>query len=199
MNLLDIMHRASCGCRAVPVLLFDEEGRAAHLYSGGETGAVVERVEFRSIRNENRAHFSIAVGLSKGKTGRDCASDYRTGAVSFFPLQTTRSLWKGAEAPSKHQRWERIAGEAARQCQGVPPQVCPVRSLDELLQGESFDQILVAWVGEESQTSLELLCREECVGGKILLLFGPEGGWTDEGSIQLRVVAARVSLWGLAF
>ena len=47
-------------------------------------------------------------------------------------------------------------------------------------KGESFDQILVAWVGEESQTLPELLCREECVGGKILLLFGPEGGWTDE-------------------
>ena len=84
------------------VLLFDEEGRAAQFCIQVEKRGtvVVEREsEFRSIRNENRAHFSIAVGLSKGgKPDEIVRRITELGAVSFFPLQTTRSLWKGAEA-----------------------------------------------------------------------------------------------------
>ena len=166
------------------VLLFDAAGKAGEfVIREANRGRVsVERVsDVETLQSAACPSFHIACGLSKGgKPDEIVRRITELGARAFYPLRTSRTVRTGGDSPAKQDRWTRIAGEAARQCQGIPLRVEPVCSLDELLEEGGFDQILVAWVEEGSRTLSELLHGPEVARQRILLLFGPEGGWSEE-------------------
>ena len=166
------------------VLLFDAAGKAGEFVIREATrGRVrVERVsDVETLESAACPSFHVACGLSKGgKPDEIVRRITELGARVFYPLRTSRTVSTGGNSPAKQERWTRIAGEAARQCQGIPLRIEPMCSLDELLAEGGFDQILVAWVGEGSQSLAELLHARDVARQKILLLFGPEGGWSEE-------------------
>jgi len=134
----------------------------------------------------------ITAGLAICKFARlELAMEKATelGVASIMPLVAARSdkgLVQGAS--KRHERWERIAEEAASQSRRLAPPVVEAPA--------PFQQVLV-----NHATGLRLFLDVDCPlmkdvlaekanSGKpweeAILLIGPEGGWTDEERLAAR-------------
>jgi 16S rRNA (uracil1498-N3)-methyltransferase len=105
--------------------------------------------------------------------------------VSFIiPITTERGLIKISEGPKakrKTERWRRIAIAAMKQSlRTVLPEIREVTKFEDLLaQFNHYDLCLIASLEEDSKRLTE--CKQLKKGlKKILLIVGPEAGFTDE-------------------
>ncbi len=127
------------------------------------------------------------------------------GARTFYPLTTSNTVVElsGSRAESRLRRWEKIIREAARQSErGIIPELLEFTSLKELIEEfTGFDLVLLAAARcEESPLSQvlqqfreNLLAQAKEKAPRILVLIGPEGGFTPseiddilaaEGNVQ---------------
>ena len=105
------------------------------------------------------------------------------GIFRLIPVRTERSLIKLSAAKSKarQERWQRIAAEAAKQSGRVQvPKIEEVRDFASILKtvGE-FNLGIIPWEEERTERNLkEVLTKRRPRPENILLLIGPEGGFT---------------------
>ncbi|MDS1029443.1 16S rRNA (uracil(1498)-N(3))-methyltransferase [Bacillota bacterium LX-D] len=105
------------------------------------------------------------------------------GISRIVPVETTRTVVQLTEekAYKKQERWQKIAMEAAKQCQRTSiPIIEPVQSLDKALQALNGQILIVPWE-EEKEVGLKSLLQqlknqEQKTKQKIAFLIGPEGG-----------------------
>jgi 16S rRNA (uracil1498-N3)-methyltransferase len=163
-----------------PIEIFDGEGRAypsvveRYLDDGAEIrlGSVIER-PFAGVR------VTLAQGLPKGdKLELVLQKAVELGVTSFVPLACERSIVKLdlKKAAERVERWQRIADEAARQCQRADTvTVESVQSLERFVnttsQGNERRLIL-----DEEEKSIRLRSRLSDAGAHYVLIVGPEGG-----------------------
>ncbi len=105
------------------------------------------------------------------------------GVHKIIPVITERTVVKG----SKPDRWNKIAKEAAQQCgRAIIPEVSPVLNFNEFLElapslsrgiSTYFDLKLIPWENEK-QVSLKSALKEAPDAGNIVVLIGPEGGFS---------------------
>ena len=106
------------------------------------------------------------------------------GVRRFIPFTSSRSVSRpdNKEGSEKVKRWEKIALEASRQCgrRFIPP-VENVIKFDDLLQkmADLDNNVLklIPWESEDNK-SLRQLSDNEI--GRVILLIGPEGGFSSE-------------------
>ena len=115
------------------------------------------------------------------------------GVARIVPMETARVVARPATgAAARHTRWERIAREAVKQCGRV---VVPVIDRPSTF-GEVAREIPahdVAWVFWEGGG--EALARTAAAAGsppRVLLLVGPEGGFTSEEVAVAEAAGARL-------
>jgi 16S rRNA (uracil1498-N3)-methyltransferase len=97
------------------------------------------------------------------------------GAASFVPLFTDRCEIRPERVAGKMERWERIVFEATKQSgRGVIPRVDSPCRLDELLS-RSGRKILYESDQDETASLEEVVAMDE-----VILLIGPEGGWSEQ-------------------
>ena len=102
------------------------------------------------------------------------------GIARFIPLMTSRSVVKIEEKiERKLGRWERIAREAVKQS-GNPgvPCISPPRDLKKLIK-ESQATLKLLLSENRGKYFREILTRKS-PPPSIMILIGPEGGWTRE-------------------
>jgi 16S rRNA (uracil1498-N3)-methyltransferase len=77
-------------------------------------------------------------------------------------------------------RWEKIAKEAAKQCQRVKiTQIGRTDSFDEVVAAEKdYDLKIVFWENEKNLLDKKSLVAGHANPKKVLVMFGPEGGFT---------------------
>jgi len=113
------------------------------------------------------------------------------GVMSFIPVVTSRTLVKMEHYKDKKQtRWKRIALEAAKQCgRNILPEIQSPLTLDNFLKkaGETkklylnhkedryFRDVLVKFSNKETS----------CPPDSVVVLIGPEGGWTVDEEIDI--------------
>jgi 16S rRNA (uracil1498-N3)-methyltransferase len=103
------------------------------------------------------------------------------GTDRFVPLATQRSVVH-PEGKGKRERWMRIAAEAAKQSRRVG-----VMRIEELVELNEFLRSMQGAGWYFSTEAGAVAPAEALVGDKSLnLLIGPEGGWTEEETRQLR-------------
>lgn len=134
-----------------------------------------------AVENGSAApRITICQGLPKGdKVDLILQKGTELGAHDFWLFGGRRSVAKirDDQLNSKLERWNRITGEAARQC-GRPdiPEVCIKSSAVEAANDTSQELRLILWEGEREHSLKEALS----VGGKpssVIVAIGPEGGF----------------------
>ncbi|MCM8748265.1 16S rRNA (uracil(1498)-N(3))-methyltransferase [Thermomicrobiaceae bacterium CFH 74404] len=91
-------------------------------------------------------------------------------------------------------RWRRIAIEAAEQCgRASLPAIEPPRRLDEIEATIGSYRAILLWEGAEAQPLAALELEPET---PVLLLVGPEGGWTPGEVERLRAAGAELASLG---
>jgi 16S rRNA (uracil1498-N3)-methyltransferase len=164
--------------RAAPgdaITVFDGQGREADavITAIDPAGVLLEVGPSRPLSRELPQPVTMAVALLKGDKWSDVVrAATELGAATFQPLVTRRCDVKEA-GTGKLQRWQRIAGEAAKQCgRAFTPQV---------LEPIALDRLPVVSCGLVAQPGSALRPREAVIwDGPVWLATGPEGGFTDE-------------------
>ncbi|MFC4076749.1 16S rRNA (uracil(1498)-N(3))-methyltransferase [Salinithrix halophila] len=147
-----------------------------------------------STGEPERLRVTVAPSLPKGdKMDWVLQKGTELGAFSFLPFSSIRTVVKleGKKVSKKRERWQRIVKEAAEQsCRGRIPQVEPLMDWKGLIgRFADFDQVLFAY--EKGGAPLARLLTERGPGS-ILVVVGPEGGFTDEETEEARSAGADI-------
>lgn len=107
------------------------------------------------------------------------AAELGVGAIA--PVAAARSVVRiGREdAPERLERWRRILGSAAAQCAGRSPEISAPMPLDEfLISAEKAPNRYILIMRPDAAPLAEL--AKSASPGRIALLAGPEGDWTED-------------------
>ena len=105
------------------------------------------------------------------------------GMTRWVPFFSDRSIARpeAKRLNARSQRWQRIATEAVKQCRRIDtPQIATALSFEEILDfSQNCDLRIVFWENEPSLLTADLGSKDN-PPKKILLMLGPEGGFTDQ-------------------
>ncbi len=145
--------------------------------------AIASILSRNESKSTNSVFIALAQSLPKGpKIDLVLRQGTEAGVNRFIPLVTQRSISRPDESQFEHKnnRWQKILVEACRQCgrNDVP-------RLDEVIEWNKclelfgdFDQVLLPY--EKEAPTLKTVLESNPSARKILILVGPEGGWSKE-------------------
>lgn len=176
------------------IICVDPLGKIAEckITETSEFQVVADIVECKDENPELPIQITIASGLPKGdKLEWIIQKGTELGAHKFLPFAAARSVvkWDEKKSAKRVQRWQKIAKEAAEQSHRafVPEIINPVSFKTLLQRSSQYDYKLVAFEDESrnGETSVfSSILRKMKRGESLLILFGPEGGLSQE-EIQL--------------
>lgn len=138
------------------------------------------------VRKENEplVNITLAPALSTG-TKMDLIIEKCTeiGVNAFIPMLTEKSLVKlekKNKSQNKTNRWKKVATAAMKQSlRSYLPKIHEITEFDEILQKtHDYDLTLIARLGLDSKPVREVINSQNKYKN-ILLLVGPEGGFTS--------------------
>lgn len=156
-------------------------------------------LEELDVLRELPLQVTIAQGLPKGdKMDYIIQKGTELGAFSFWPFTSRYTVVKLDEKKEKKrvERWGKIAKEAAEQSHRsmVPTISSPLGWRELLAKAGNFDYALFAYE-KEVETPLSRVLQGIPKGASILLVIGPEGGFSEEEAREAEEVGMkRVSL-----
>jgi 16S rRNA (uracil1498-N3)-methyltransferase len=140
-------------------------------------------IEPIAIDTELAQPITLAAALPKGQGFDDVVRMVtELGITTLIPVLTARTLVNPSE--QKLERWRRIATEAAEQsCRQMVPEIMapiPFAQALDLAQSDRFapQRPFICVTDNSSPNFLDVLRNAPKQG--ILILVGPEGGWTPE-------------------
>jgi 16S rRNA (uracil1498-N3)-methyltransferase len=168
------------------ILVADGQGRVARVRLASFEGKQVhaEVVEFIRENSELPVRVTIGQGLPKGeKMEWILQKGTELGAFAFFPFSSERTIVKldAKKEAKKLERWRKIVKEAAEQShRAVLPEILPPVSFKQAAAAaDSYTQCVVAYEKEGSRTLHDVL-ESLTEGDSLLVLVGPEGGFSAE-------------------
>lgn len=141
---------------------------------------ICEILESRQQKAEHRTQVAIAQCLPKAKKMsliiQKCTE---LGVSRIIPTLSERSIAKG----DKHERWLKIAKEAAEQSgRSTIPQIDQLTEFEDVLKtAKDFDLALIPWELEKSISLKKHFTNNRISGSpNILVMIGPEGGFSQQ-------------------
>jgi len=165
--------------------LFDGQGR---IYRGNiiEKDHLKVTVKIHESFEEDNSPAYIILGqslLKRNKMDLIVQKATELDVAEIYPLTTQHSIPRMDEESmdKKIRRWRRIALEASKQCKraSVPP-INPIRDLPSFINDVDGDYLkLILWERGECPSFKEIF-RKNRTDRKIILLIGPEGGFSEK-------------------
>jgi 16S rRNA (uracil1498-N3)-methyltransferase len=170
------------------VELFDGSGM---VYQAKIEGGDLHRVELAVLAASDTPPDRLAIHLGQAmlkvkKMDLVVQKCTELGVRAIHPLLSTHTK-NPAPGPEKLARWQRIIQESCKQCnQPWPPTCHPARSFAEVLAaGEGCDLRLICWEQPEAPP-LRSVVNSLAIPRSIMVLIGPEGGFSTEEIAQAR-------------
>lgn len=115
------------------------------------------------------------------------------GAASIIPLQSERTIVSDV-SPNKLERWRRLAKSAAQQCgrNDIPQIEDPLALRDLLARFSDYDLVLLPWELAEGAPLRETLPTLLSEMQRVLVLIGPEGGFSHAEAEAARSAGAQL-------
>jgi len=170
------------------VWLFDGQGRSflarvEEIEKGKTKLFILERRE----GEEAKGNITLAQAIIKSKSMEFVIQkSAELGITSFIPVITSRSIVKiEGKVEIKLERWQKIAREAVKQCRSSwVPFILPPHPLKKLIKETEAERKFLLSENRGKYLKEILLksweSRKEKFPSSILILIGPEGGWTEE-------------------
>ena len=138
-------------------------------------------VETRAGLNEPAFKLTLGQAMLKGGHTEIVLEKCTEIGVSDFWLMSTEHTIVNP-SPSKIQRWQRITGEAMKQClRSVCPAVSESLDFTVVLEKSSrFDLKLIAHNGDNAKSLASILSQKSAPPETGIILIGPEGGFSDK-------------------
>ena len=180
-------HHASHVLRLKPgdeIIVVDSRGMAARARL--ETISLSEIILTFIARIADSGEPPVAVYLAQGLAKGD-KMDYivqkavELGVGKIIPLAADRSVvrYDAAKQANRQERWKKIALEAAKQCGRLTvPEVTVFEDVKGLLAKYGQDFMMVMLYEGEQKNGFKALLKN-CQARAVLLLIGPEGGFSD--------------------
>jgi 16S rRNA (uracil1498-N3)-methyltransferase len=164
--------------------------RLVELGAAGAWGTIETRAE---PGRESPCSITLAQAILKGdRMSWLVQKATELGVTRIVPMETARVVARPATGVvARHGRWERIAREAVKQCgRVVVPTVDRPRAFAEVTREVAGHD--VAWIcWEGGGLALGAAAAQAGRPGRLLLLVGPEGGFTSEEVTLAEAAGAR--------
>jgi 16S rRNA (uracil1498-N3)-methyltransferase len=169
------------------IRVFDGEGFE---YDASIHRFFADRVEIKIRRKfpgtkESPAQIAVAQAMLKEKKmDRLLRHLCELGVVRWIPFISERSVPKAGEKglSARAQRWNKIVKESCKQCQRSKlPEIIKTLTFEDVLDYDSSYDLKIVFYENESATLKSLLAANPpATPRKILLILGPEGGFSDQ-------------------
>jgi 16S rRNA (uracil1498-N3)-methyltransferase len=168
------------------VILFDDAGweHEGVIRSITDDRSEIEITRSYQLANESPLQVTLAVGLTKGDK-MDFVIEKATelGVQTIVPFASTYTVPKldGKKVAQRTERWHKIALSAAKQCGRVRiPKVLALAAFRHFVEQSSQDALRLLFWEKESRQGLGELKNSETDTNEIVLMIGPEGGFSTE-------------------
>lgn len=165
------------------IILFDGTGFEydARIAGFSENGAEVEILGHNRSETESSLELTIAMGFLKENKMDDLVRHLtELGMNRWIPVICERAIARPDEHRMRERvrRWETIAIEAMKQCgRAKMPEINGMQTFREvLLSAGEYDRRIIFWENETTP----LLSQNIRNPQRVLLMLGPEGGFTNE-------------------
>ncbi len=183
-NIFHISISLRCKVNEI-IKLIDENQIVYEVQINNISKKFIETTIINSYKSKRISRYKIC--LAQGFLNSDDQYDIikmatELGISEIFPIITDNSSIKKDVALKKISKLEKVAYEAAKQCERANlPQIVPNKTLDDLAIDKSFDKIFIFSEIEEKYT-LKDYFKENTINknDKILIVIGPEGGFSKK-------------------
>lgn len=172
--------------------VFDDTGweHDAVIRSFASDRADIDILKSYQAERESPLQITLALGLTKGeKTDFVIEKATELGVQTIVPFISSYTVPKldDRKIGFRTERWQRIALSAAKQCgRTVLPRVLGLCKFHEVVGQPSVETLKLLFWERESQRTLRQVYETEHNARVILLVIGPEGGFSAEEADQAR-------------
>lgn len=171
------------------IRLFDDSGLEyrARIRDFTAEGVGLDLEEQWRAQTESPLELTVAQGFLKEKKMEELLRPLtELGVQGWLPFFAGRSVARpdGKRLAKRAARWQAIVKEAAKQCRRVRlPRIHPVTDFEGAIEaGAGADLAVFFWEGADTPLS----CYDVPRDGRILLMLGPEGGFSDTEAARAR-------------
>ncbi|MBN1809580.1 MAG: 16S rRNA (uracil(1498)-N(3))-methyltransferase [Planctomycetes bacterium] len=175
------------------ITLFNGRGSAARavLTAVSRDSVDVEVDCVRVLPSAGPPALTLGVGLVSADSLSDALhASVPSGLQAFVPLLAERSQWGRRSGPPDKlaARLERVVTAACKQsCCPYLPEIHAPATLEQLLVSDAWDAVVIAVALHEARSATEVLPEAAASSpSSVLLLIGPEGGFSEEEFLAAR-------------
>lgn len=122
------------------------------------------------------------------------------GVTEIVPVKSHNCVvrYDAKKAAARQSRWQKIAEEAAKQCgRTALTEVAPITDLSALLQANAKDeQTEIVFCYENEDETTVKSCLQAARGKRLILLVGPEGGFTLDEAEKVQAAGGKAVTLG---
>jgi 16S rRNA (uracil1498-N3)-methyltransferase len=198
-HLMHVM-RAKAGQE---VTVVDDEGSVARMEMTAfrEDAVTLVLKERLAANTESPLELVLAQCLLKAdKMDYVVQKAVELGVTEIVPVKSHNCVvrYDAKKAAARQARWQKIAEEAAKQCgRTALTEVAPITDLSSLLKENSGteDTEIVFCYENEDETTVKS-CLQAAKGKRLILLIGPEGGFTLDEAAKVQEAGGKAVTLG---